>query len=190
MTTIPAELRELLEALLVGHLGIDYKAAKQELRALLAQAAPDAAIGYFVQPYADRPSVIERVDDSCAGDDDVFPLYRHPAPSQPSVPDALPMQPYQTVDQGSTNYNAGWSACRKAMLAKATRTTVGQVGPAEVAALVEALEHARMFIRNGVELGFIRMPDADTPDPAHDTLPKIDAALAAYRATQVKGGDV
>jgi Lar family restriction alleviation protein len=45
--------------------------------------------------------------------------------------------------------------------------------------LVEALQIARLFIRNGIELGFIRMPDADTPDPAHDTLPMIDAALAA-----------
>lgn len=52
------------------------------------------------------------------------------------------------------------------------------------AALVEALEHARQFIRNGVDLGFIRMPDADAPDPAHETLPRIDAALSTYRAAR------
>lgn len=58
------------------------------------------------------------------------------------------------------------------------------------AALVEALEHARQFIRNGVDLGFIRMPDADAPDPAHETLPKIDAALSTYRAALAgKGGE-
>ena len=44
--------------------------------------------------------------------------------------------------------------------------------------LLTALKEARMFIRNGIDLGFIRMPDADTPDPAHDTLPHIDDAIA------------
>ncbi len=47
--------------------------------------------------------------------------------------------------------------------------------------LLEALEHARLFIRNGVEIGYIRMPDADTPDPAHETLPRVEAALAKAR---------
>ena len=46
----------------------------------------------------------------------------------------------------------------------------------------EALESAKVFIRNGVALGFIRMPDADTPDPAHQTPVKIDNALAAIVA--------
>ena len=50
------------------------------------------------------------------------------------------------------------------------------------AELLEALEHARLFIRNGVELGYITMPDADTPDPAHETLPKIEAAIAKARS--------
>jgi hypothetical protein len=54
-------------------------------------------------------------------------------------------------------------------------------GP-EAAALIEelvgVLEDAREFIVNGVALGFIRMPDHDTPDKAHKTLPAIEAALA------------
>ena len=54
--------------------------------------------------------------------------------------------------------------------------------PAADAGLVEALEHARLFIVNGIDLGFIQMPEAGTPDPAHETLPMIDAALAAHRA--------
>jgi hypothetical protein len=54
----------------------------------------------------------------------------------------------------------------------------------DVRALVEALEHARLFIRNGVELGYVKMPDTDTPDPAHETLPKIEAALASHRQAQ------
>jgi hypothetical protein len=47
--------------------------------------------------------------------------------------------------------------------------------------LLEALEAARQFIRNGIELGYITMPDAGTPDSAHDTLPMIEAAIAKAR---------
>lgn len=43
--------------------------------------------------------------------------------------------------------------------------------------LLEALQAAQMFIRNGIALGFIKMPDANTPDPAHRVLPLIDAVL-------------
>jgi hypothetical protein len=43
-------------------------------------------------------------------------------------------------------------------------------------ALVKAAHAAKQFIENGVELGYIRMPAGS--DPAHDTLPKINAALA------------
>jgi len=44
--------------------------------------------------------------------------------------------------------------------------------------LLEALKSARQFIVNGTEYGYIRMPDKDCPDSAHDTLPKIQAAIA------------
>ena len=47
--------------------------------------------------------------------------------------------------------------------------------------LLEALRNARSFIKNGVDLGYIRMPDADCPDSAHNTLPAIEAALAKAR---------
>lgn len=46
------------------------------------------------------------------------------------------------------------------------------------------LVRARSFIRNGIELGFIRMPDRDCPDPAHEMLPMIDAALSPDRQTE------
>ncbi|WP_163003738.1 hypothetical protein [Pseudomonas viridiflava] len=36
---------------------------------------------------------------------------------------------------------------------------------------------AREFVKNGIELGYITMPDDDTPDPAHDLLPRMDAVL-------------
>jgi hypothetical protein len=45
-----------------------------------------------------------------------------------------------------------------------------------------ALKAARQFIVNGTALGFIRLPDADTPDPAHDTLPMIERAIAELEA--------
>jgi hypothetical protein len=44
-------------------------------------------------------------------------------------------------------------------------------------ALVEACKAAYMFIKNGIDFGFIRMPDDDCPDPAKDVPGIIDAAL-------------
>ena len=64
--------------------------------------------------------------------------------------------------------------------------TAPQPAP-DVAKVVESLEVAHRFIANGIELGYIQMPDSDTLDPAHETLPAIEAALAEYRA---QGGDV
>jgi hypothetical protein len=50
------------------------------------------------------------------------------------------------------------------------------------AGTLAALKAARQFIVNGTELGFIRMPDAETPDPAHDTLAIIERAIADLEA--------
>lgn len=44
---------------------------------------------------------------------------------------------------------------------------------------IAALKAAKQFIANGVEFGFIRMPDSDTPDTAHATPRLIEKALAA-----------
>lgn len=49
-------------------------------------------------------------------------------------------------------------------------------------ALTEALKAAKQFIENGIELGYIQMPTG--PDPANDTLPMINAALAARKVLQ------
>ena len=43
----------------------------------------------------------------------------------------------------------------------------------------EALSAASSFIANGIELGYIRMPDDDVPDPAHRTPQNVNEALAA-----------
>lgn len=43
--------------------------------------------------------------------------------------------------------------------------------------LLEALKSARIFIKNGIELGFIRMPACNVPNPAHHTLPIIEQAI-------------
>lgn len=52
----------------------------------------------------------------------------------------------------------------------------------DVAELRRALEAADQFITNGIELGFIRMPSPDTPDPAHKTPEIIRAALSSVPA--------
>ena len=44
--------------------------------------------------------------------------------------------------------------------------------------LEAALRCADQFITNGIELGYIRMPDADTADTAHETPVIIRVALA------------
>jgi hypothetical protein len=48
--------------------------------------------------------------------------------------------------------------------------------------LLVALKSAREFIVNGIEVGAIKMPDADTTDPALLTLPAIEAAIAKVEA--------
>ena len=53
-------------------------------------------------------------------------------------------------------------------------------------AVREALEAAEQFIVNGVDLNFIQMPDDG--DPAHETLPKIQAALRALARKDGEGG--
>jgi len=47
---------------------------------------------------------------------------------------------------------------------------------------LDALESANRFMENGVEFGYIRMPDAGCPDPAHLTPGKVQAARSAIRA--------
>lgn len=79
-------------------------------------------------------------------------------------------------DHDRSVWEAAWWASR-AVLEKEAKATAQGVN----AKMLEALEHARLFIRNGIELGYILMPDADTPDPAHDTRPMIEAAIAAAR---------
>lgn len=44
--------------------------------------------------------------------------------------------------------------------------------------LVKALKVAQQFISNGIEFGYICMPDTDTPDAAHKTPELIESALA------------
>lgn len=46
--------------------------------------------------------------------------------------------------------------------------------------LVGALKMAEQFISNGVEFGYIRMPDKDTPDSAHQTLPLIRGMITKH----------
>jgi hypothetical protein len=43
--------------------------------------------------------------------------------------------------------------------------------------MLEALKRAQNFIRNGVEYGYIRLPDPELRDPANQTLPAVEAAI-------------
>lgn len=53
-----------------------------------------------------------------------------------------------------------------------------------LAQCVQALQQADQFITNGIELGFIRLPDADCPDPARATPDAIKAALALLESAK------
>jgi len=68
-----------------------------------------------------------------------------------------------------------------------TPATAAALAAQQCAQMVEALEKANQFITNGIALGFIRMPDADCPDPAHATPGIVRAALAAARKGQSHG---
>lgn len=72
----------------------------------------------------------------------------------------------------------------QAPIAWNTRSAVNTYPAVE--GLVKALELAQQFIRNGVEFGYIRMPDDDS-DFAHQTLPEIDSALSRFRSLQNGG---
>lgn len=67
--------------------------------------------------------------------------------------------------------------------------SAGVLSDEQVLAVAAALESARVFIRNGVALGYIRMPDADCPDPAHGTLPLIERAMSILSRTYAADGE-
>ena len=53
----------------------------------------------------------------------------------------------------------------------------------DIDAVRKALSAAEQFIVNGVELGYIRLPDPQTPDSAHNTLPMIRQAQISFERT-------
>jgi hypothetical protein len=64
-----------------------------------------------------------------------------------------------------------WTVWQAATLAAQART-------AEVVErAVEAMQSAQRFIKNGVEFGYVRMPDVDCPDPAHKTPELLRASI-------------
>jgi ethanolamine utilization microcompartment shell protein EutL len=77
----------------------------------------------------------------------------------------------------------GFVAAECGVSKERVREVLGTPTPGEdVVRLREALQSAIQFIRNGVEFGYIRMPDPELPDTAHLTLPKLEAALASLAA--------
>lgn len=112
--------------------------------------------------------------------------------TQPAVQGELVGWVWQSYNQ--TNFTSG-SHHKEVLEADGVKLTPVYTTPQptpEVAKLVEALEVAHRFIANGIELGYIQMPDSDTLDPAHETLPAIEAALAedAIRTYRKQGGDL
>lgn len=71
------------------------------------------------------------------------------------------------------------SACRNSELREVRRLLSGPL-----LSCVQALEQANRFITNGIELGFIRMPDDDCPDPAHATPGAVRNALSSLMTTK------
>ena len=80
-------------------------------------------------------------------------------------------------DEARRNARAWQSAAHTAGQYREQERSRAERAEAERDRLRGALIRAKGFIVNGVELGFIRMPDPGTPDPAHETLPAIIAAL-------------
>lgn len=56
--------------------------------------------------------------------------------------------------------------------------------------VLHTLRAAKQFIANGIELGFIRMPDSDCPDPAHEVPKLIDAAIASFDNSMIPRPDL
>jgi len=75
-----------------------------------------------------------------------------------------------SIQEGSHGARAGIKPGPSDPLPASSGTMAGEA--------LKALKAAKQFIENGVELGYIRMPGADLPDPAHNTLSIINAALA------------
>ena len=56
----------------------------------------------------------------------------------------------------------------------------------QIKAIENALEDARTFIYNGVEFGYIRLPDLDCPDPANNTYEHIQQTRAIVKSLKVQ----
>lgn len=91
--------------------------------------------------------------------------------------------PQFTVAAGTPTGGQGWPAVglagRDPMESLINASLIADAPDllAEVVRLREALMVAEQFISNGIELGYIRMPDPETPDTAHITLPMIRRML-------------
>lgn len=70
---------------------------------------------------------------------------------------------------------SGWSS-------PLAQSPARSAGSDDLQEALEALDRAGQFIRNGIALGYIRMPDPDCPDTAHETPRIIEAAAAKLRS--------
>ena len=165
-----------------------YAAPVSEAKAhgvVMPERKTKADYGVYIDEFADEAAAIYN-----AALDAVTRLNAAPV-QQVSVPDGWKLVPVELTREMAKAVGdlaeRKWCYCLTAANVCEIFSTVLAAAPAAPAAdaMVEALEHARLFIVNGIDLGFIQMPEAGTPDPAHETLPMIDAALAAHRAQGV-----
>ncbi len=56
------------------------------------------------------------------------------------------------------------------------------INPEAVLEMLKACLSARLFIKNGIELGYINLPEKD--DPACYTLPKLESTIALAEGTK------
>jgi hypothetical protein len=142
-----------------------------EIAEMMLDGTLDCETGEFIDGRS--PGYPRTVSDAAWDDDFTCPVLSKKRPSAPRLKTPCPVcgkgfRGYGGVKQHMADKHAAEAADMQA------RQHLIDAAPDMLA----ALKRAEQFIVNGVSLGFIRMPDPETPDSAHDTLPAIRAAIA------------
>lgn len=159
---------------------VDYDRVVAERDALLAKPAdqhqgePAAWLLQYGPGTGQRFVQIDKPGGPFVDGREAYPLYTHADPGEvEQFPHGSPAN--KAVFMALESYT-GTTTFEQACIQLAEEAATLRTQLAERDAL---LGLARQFVVNGVDLGYIHMPDAETPDPAHDLVSKIDAALSA-----------
>lgn len=148
-----------------------------ELRSLLDKPAPEPVPVAWMRLDDDQKAIFTRSKRPGHSE----PLYAHPTAYRQSVPAA---QPQGEVERLRAEVKRLEGLFTQALSRGADQEIELNAKLAERDAL---LREASQFVVNGIEFGYIRMPEADTPDPAHELAPKIDAALSTSAEPKLRG---